>query len=342
MKLYPWTRFAVLGPLHREYLLPVQGRPAFNVPGGEALYAAAAIAMWQPEDATVGLVARTGEDFPAAWVEDLARRGWRVEGVHRVAEIADSRRVRVYNARGQPMSSGWPHRFAERGIPYPKDLMDYEPSVVPPRSLHRPTPWTLRERDLPEWLSETRYAHFTPLDFVTHNLLPPLLRQRGVTTLSLDPGPMYMTAPFRPHVRDMVSPLTVFQPSEEELRTLFGGQWEDLWNMAEEVSHWGVPVVVIKRGSQGVWVYDGRGRRRWIVPAYQVGRFRDPTGAGSAFAGGFLVGWARTEDPLEAALYGVVAASVAVETCGALSLLETLPGLLEGRLHLLREVVHRV
>lgn len=342
MSTEPWVRFAVLGPLQREYVLPIQGRPAFNIPGGEALYAAAGIAMWRPQESTVGLVARTGTDFPREWIEGLARQGWRVEGVHRVPDIQDSRRVRVYDARGRVMLAGWPQRFTERGVPYPRDLLDYEPPLPHAELRERPSPWTLRARDLPEWMVETRFAHFTPLDFLTHHLVPALLRQSGVTTITLDPGPGYMMAPWRTRVRDLVSSITVFQPSEEELRTLFGGHWEDLWNMAEEVVSWGVPVVVIKRGSQGIWVYDGKGRKRWTIPAYPVTRFRDPTGAGSAFAGGFLVGWSRSEDPVEATLYGVVTASVAVETTGALALLDTLPGLLEARLTLLREGVRRV
>ncbi len=349
MTLPKWTRFALVGPLMREYILPVRGRPALDIPGGEALYAAAALATWlastagdtgEPKEG-LGLMARTGMDFPQAWLDDLARLGWRVEGVRRVPDIADSRRVRVYDAQGNPVLAGWARRFAERGYAFPPDLADHE--MPGPRTpVSRPTPWTLLERDVPDWIVETRLAHFTPGDPLTHHLLPSVLRSRGVLTLTLDPDAAYMTAPHQTFAREVMQPFTVVQPSEEEMRTLFGGLREDLWGMSEEVATWGVPVVVVKRGNQGVWVYDGKARARWVLPAYGATRFRDPTGAGSAFAGGFLYGWHRTEDPVEAALHGLAVASVAVETVGALSLLETLPGLLPARLEVLREGVRRV
>ena len=335
-----WVRFALLGPLMREYILPVKGRPVVDAPGGEALYAAAGLAVWQPEEA-LGLIARTGVDFPREWVDRLAALGWRVEGVHRVPEISDSRRVRVYDAQGRPVFAGWARRFAERGYSFPRDLADFE-TPAPRGDVHRLSPWTLRDYDVPDWIAETRWAHFTPLDGLTHYLMPAVLHQNGVFTLSLDPDASYMTRAHQSFAREIMRAFTVVQPAEEELRTLFGGLRDDVWGMAEELVDWGVSVVVVKRGPQGVWVYDGKARARWSVPAYGVTRFRDPTGAGSAFAGGFLYGWSRTEDPLEAALHGVASASVAVETCGALQILDTLPGLLQARLEVLREGVRRV
>ncbi len=337
-----WIRFALLGTLQREYLLPPQGRPCLDIPGGEVLYAAAGTALWQPQEGRLGLIARTGIDFPLEWLERLQALGWQVDGVHRQERITDSRRVRVYTPRGERVRTGWAVWFAERGYPFPQDLREEPRPTGDLTASERPTPWTLRQQDLPEWVNEVRFAHLTPVDWLTHHLLPAALRQAGVTTITLDPCAGYMTPVRRAQVRDLVAPLTAFLPNEEELRGLFGHQWEDLWNMAEEVASWGVPVVVIKRGREGVWVYDRESRRRWQVPAYPVQRMRDPTGVGSAFAGGFLAGWARTEDPVQAALHGVIAAAVALETCGALAMLDTLPGLLDARLQVLREEVRRV
>lgn len=337
-----WVRFAVLGSLHREFILPPQGRPCLDVPGGPVLYAAAGLAVWNPPQGRIGLVARTGQDFPKNWLEQLQDLGWQLEGVHRLESIPDSRRVYVYTPRGERVPAGWSVWFAERGLSFPADLADHQPLARNGGNWNRPSPWTLRLQDLPDWINEVRFAHLTPVDWLTHHLLPSALRQAGVTTITLDPHSTYMHPLHQLQVRDIVSTLTVFQPNEEELRTLFGGQWEDLWHMAEEVASWGVPLVVIKRGREGVWVYDRNGGKRWQVPAYPVQRLRDPTGVGSAFAGGFLAGWARTEDPVEAALHGVIAAAVALETCGALNLLDTLPGLLEARLQVLREGVRRV
>jgi sugar/nucleoside kinase (ribokinase family) len=68
----------------------------------------------------------------------------------------------------------------------------------------------------------------------------------------------------------------------------------------------------------------------------------DPTGAGDVFAGGFLAGIGKTEDSLEALLYGNVAASIAVEGSGAFYTRERLPGLEKARLENLRDSIRDV
>jgi len=77
------------------------------------------------------------------------------------------------------------------------------------------------------------------------------------------------------------------------------------------------------------------------VPAYPS-RMADPTGAGDAFCGGFLAGYQKTFDPLQAALYGNVSASLKVEGSGAFYPLDILPGLAEARLSALKELVREV
>jgi ribokinase len=68
----------------------------------------------------------------------------------------------------------------------------------------------------------------------------------------------------------------------------------------------------------------------------------NPTGAGDAFCGGFLVGYRKTFDPLEAVLYGNIAASLVVEGSGPFYALAALPGLAEARLLALKEAVRRL
>jgi sugar/nucleoside kinase (ribokinase family) len=58
-----------------------------------------------------------------------------------------------------------------------------------------------------------------------------------------------------------------------------------------------------------------------------------------AFAGGFLVGYRKTYNPLEGALMGSVAASVVMEGCGAFYALDAMPELVNLRLAALRNMV---
>ena len=125
------------------------------------------------------------------------------------------------------------------------------------------------------------------------------------------------------------------------MRALFHGRSADLWEMAEALGAYGCEHVVIKRGEQGQMLYDVTARTRWEVPAYPA-RVSDPTGAGDAFCGGFLAGYHRTFDPVQAVLYGNVSASLVVEGCGAFYALDVLPGLPEARLEVLQESYRKV
>ncbi len=74
-----------------------------------------------------------------------------------------------------------------------------------------------------------------------------------------------------------------------------------------------VPVVAFTRGARGCdLVVRGRTRHVGIHPAREV----DPTGAGDAFAAGFLLALARGADPVEAARLGAAAGSIVVEGRG--------------------------
>jgi len=75
----------------------------------------------------------------------------------------------------------------------------------------------------------------------------------------------------------------------------------------------------IKCGAEGV-IAHAAGAREWIhIPAVPV-ELVDVTGAGDAFCGGVLAGFADENDPIEALLYGAVSASFCVEGLGVAGL----------------------
>ena len=62
----PVLRFAVAGLLTRDYLVLPDGRVAIDIPGGNLLFTAAGLGVW---DKHVGLIARINEDYPQEWLE---------------------------------------------------------------------------------------------------------------------------------------------------------------------------------------------------------------------------------------------------------------------------------
>jgi sugar/nucleoside kinase (ribokinase family) len=338
MDFHAPPRFLVFGRLTRMFLLPPNGRALLDIPGGNALYAAAGLALWEQG---VGLVARVGEDYPRAWLQQFQQRGLDTRGVHILPEMLDVREFLAYTDLNTRFIDNPVTHFARRELPFPRALLGYQDKrgkLDHQQQLNRAS---LRQSDLPQDFIHAAAAHFCPLEFLTHNLLPAVLRQAGFTTLTLDPSKGYMDPALWERIPQIVTGLTAFLCSEEKVRALFHGRSTDLWEMAETLASYGCEIVVIKRGLQGQLVYDAAGRHRWEIPAYPS-RAVDPTGAGDVFCGGFLAGYRRTYDPCEAALYGNVSASLAVEGIGPFFALDALPGLAEARLQVVRQSVREV
>jgi sugar/nucleoside kinase (ribokinase family) len=176
---------------------------------------------------------------------------------------------------------------------------------------------------------------------MTTSRLLSTFRQASVTFVTLDPSAAYMTASSLEDMRSLLQGVTAFLPSEEELRSIFWGRTDDLWQMAEALASFGCEFIVVKRGALGQMLYDGVSKKRWEIPAYPA-RLEDPTGAGDAFCGGFSAGYLKTYDPVRAVLHGGVSASLAIEGSGAVHALDALPGLAQARLEALTGLVRQV
>ena len=311
-----------------------------DVPGGHLIYAAVGLAVWEPEPLP-GLIARVGEDYPQGWLDELARRGFDTRGIHVLPEAIDVRTFAVYPDRATRLCEDPVPHFARLGMPFPKSLLGYRPPGSPLDSRTRLSPTSLRQSDIPAEYLEATAAHLCPVDYLTHTLLPAALRQAGFTTITLDPSPGTLTPTFWDDLPVLLTGLTAFLPAEDELRSFFYGRSADLWEMADALAAYNCEFVVIKCGERGQYLYDSASHSRWEIPAYPA-RLVDLTGAGDAFCGGFLAGYRRTFDPLQAVLYGNISASLTIEGSGPFYALEALPGLAQARLDALRQHPRKV
>lgn len=330
-------QFVLMGKLRREYTILPSERVLLDVPGGNVLYAAVGAAIWEPEPHPA-LVARIGEDYPQTWLEEFGERGFDLRGINILPHEVDVRSFAAYTSRKSRTDEDPVSHFSRLGVPFPKALLGYRSLSSQIDSKTNLSPTSLRQGDLIPGYTDATAAHICPMDYLTHSLIPAELRQAEFTTVTLDPAAGYMNPTFWSDVPSLVTGLTAFLPSEEELCYLFEGKSKDLWEMADALASYGCELIVIKRGEGGQLVLDTAAHKRWEVTAYPS-KMVDPTGAGDAFCGGFLAGFRRTYDPLEAALHGNISASLVVEGSGPLYALDALPGLANARLESLRQSV---
>ncbi|MBT3337428.1 MAG: carbohydrate kinase family protein [Anaerolineae bacterium] len=316
------------GRLEREYILPVEGAPILDRPGGSPLYAAGAAAVWEKE---IGLVARVGEDYPNQWLRNFSEHGIDPAGVQVVPGALDLRSFRAYSPLRKLSRSNPVGHFARRELTFPKTLLGYRPPESKESLKTERHPATPLVTEIPSEYLQAKAVHIAPLEFLSQGQMLTAFRAAAIENIILDPSPRYMHPHRRQDLRLFLDGLTAFTPSEEEMRSLFWGETHDLWAMAEELGNFGCKVIIIKRGNEGQLLYDAHTKKRWQLPAY-ASRVADPTGAGDAFCGGFLAGYQQSQDPLRAAAYGNVSASLSMEGSGPFYPQEVLPGLAQARL----------
>jgi sugar/nucleoside kinase (ribokinase family) len=107
----------------------------------------------------------------------------------------------------------------------------------------------------------------------------------------------------------LLKEISLLKVSDDEF-VAFRGRRES----PRELSKVGPDIVVVTRGAEGsiIWSKDDGS---YMVPAYRT-RVEDPTGAGDAMAGAFLVTWNRTYDLVWSAAVGSAVASFVVEKLG--------------------------
>ncbi|GAB6136542.1 carbohydrate kinase family protein [Thermococcus prieurii] len=221
-----------------------------EMPGGAAAAVATSASL---AGAEVGLVTKVGEDFPRGWLEKLA-------------QYVDIRGVQIL-----------PGKTIHIWVIYKPD-----------GSVESPVEMGVAERmgetPIPEDYLKAKIFHVAPIPPEEQLKVLKRLERRRV---SLDFNPTYYEDYLRKPdlVRELVSRSYMVSPNEREARLITG--LDDVEKSAEELYSWGAELVVITRGEKGVLIYDGDSHE---FPALPVEGEIDPTGAGDAFAGGFLAG----------------------------------------------------
>jgi sugar/nucleoside kinase (ribokinase family) len=115
-------------------------------------------------------------------------------------------------------------------------------------------------------------------------------------------------------LKELLSRVDILVINEEEARQLTG--FHHPLAVAEALRTLGPETVIVKRGEYGALLFLDE--EIFCAPAYPLKTVADPTGAGDAFAGGFLgyLAQAEHDDLRQAVICGSAAASFCVQDVG--------------------------
>lgn len=324
-------QYCVVGCLTLDNVITHDGQRYAGVAGGNALYTALGVRVWST---SVGIVSRAGSNYPAQTLTALADLGVDLGGMTVRDGPHEFNVAFAYSLDGDRTRTVSPELMAS----LPADERRYYHDTTSDETLRLAYAPDLA--DIPtSWLPTTLGWHVTSLPRVKQRSLALGLRESAPSgTVAVadgvdakDLGPDAALADF-----EYVSALDALLPSEADL-TIPG--LEEPFERIGALRSLGVPTVAMKFGPRGSVVTTEAGS--WHIPIAPVNAV-DPTGAGDAYCGGFLVGYTETADPLEAAVYGTVAASYIVESAGPALNLSASRGDAEARAAAVRTKVRRI
>lgn len=273
------VRFACLGNITIDDLVFSDGTTLWAVPGGNAVYSALGIALWGEKPS---VVAPIGPQYPV----DLL--GGRVDLSRCRLQEHTLRDWGIYEDDGS-------RHFIFRN--HTRDWLKYSPTLADADDLGAAN------------------AHVAPMPWQLQIEFAETLRAAGTRVVGVDLDDRYLSQMQPSDVIRLLEAVDLFLPSKQDAEELFPNRspldaLRQLRDMAPAV-----PVIAIKQGQDGAIVHAAGAADFFTIPTI-ADTVIDTTGAGDAFSGGTLAGFAHSGSALEAVLWGSVSGSFAVESSG--------------------------
>ena len=273
--------------------------------GGSAVFFASAASLLTP----VQVVGVVGDDYPMAELQKLAKRGVDLRGV----EVAKGESFRWAGRYNFDLSS--------------RDTLETRLGVF--------------ANFKPRIPAEFRRSEFVFLGNIDPELQMEVLDQVEKPTFVACDTMNYWIQGKKKELMKLLERVDCLLVNDSEVREL-SGDWH-LHRAARWVLDHGPRFVVIKKGEHGA-VLVGEGKV-FFVPAFPLEDVFDPTGAGDAFAGGFMAHLARHGELSDrrlrlAMVYGSAMGSFAVERFSVKRFDEISAADVKARVHAYRDLVH--
>lgn len=247
--------------------------------GGSATYAAYAASNFVKPIEQVSIV---GFDFPKEEMDELSKRGVRLEGV----EVVADKKSFFWSGRYHLDMNSRDTLVTDLNV-----LLDFDP-VIP--------------------------ESYQDAEFLMLGNLDPRIQKKVITQLKKRPKLIVMdTMNFwmessMPELEDVLKMVDVLMVNDSEARQL-SAQFS-LVKAAKEIMKMGPKYLIIKKGEHGALLFHED--KVFFAPALPLDEVFDPTGAGDTFAGGFIGHIAHTKDiSFENMKTGIIVGSAMASFC---------------------------
>jgi sugar/nucleoside kinase (ribokinase family) len=276
-----------------------------DAPGGSAVFFAAAGCLLHP----VQVVGVIGSDYPLGVLKQLEARGVDLTGVEQV----DGESFRWKAKYSYDLSS--------------RETLDTRLGVF---AHFRPK--------IPAAFQKAKYVFLGNID---PGLQLGVLDQVTEPTLVACDTMNYWINSKKDLLLELLRHIDILMVNDTEAREL-SGDW-NIYRAAHWILQHGPERVVIKQGEHGALLVDKDATFK--VPAYPLQEVFDPTGAGDAFAGGFMGYIASVQNVSTAALrramvHGAAMGSFAVEGFGIQGFDKVTPADVRARVRAFKDLIH--
>ncbi|MRS02259.1 carbohydrate kinase family protein [bacterium] len=329
---YAFFDFLVEGDIATEFIIDLRNQSRANVIGGSLLYAAGGLRCWTDR---IALVSHTSSKYRnhLERVHDNYKIDY--QGIHFHNETYDDRQFLGYISPNEVVIENPVAFYSSRKLCFPKELAGYvknDPDLqVHKRIKYYPEDFPIQYRDISA-------AIICSAAIATQIQLSSILLNASTKNLVIQSSPEYMNLSSFETMPILLKDATAFITTSDQLGNLFRNRTTDLWEMADHLCSLGCEYIVISDAVNGFNLFDRKTNRKIQSPAYPV-QCVDPTGMLASFCGGFLAGYKKNFDALEALTLGIVSASFTCEGSHPFYGADAVPGLLQNRLKLIRELV---